>query len=78
MRSFSSGAHSRQLARVRDRGVREAHLQHPGSRVGARGNGIHALVGLEVVHQLLRLVAGGAAVDGAAAPLEQQQLIERL
>ena len=59
-------------------GAREAHLQHPGSRVGAGWDGVHALVGLEVVHQLLRLIARGAAVDGTPAPLQQQQLIERL
>ena len=54
------------------------HVQHPGGGVGALGEGVHALLGGKVGHQLLRLVPGGPTVDGAPAALQQQQLIEGL
>ena len=58
--------------------VKKPHFQHPGGGVGALGEGLHALLGGKVGHQLLRLMPGGPAVDGTPAALQQQQLIEGL
>ena len=60
------------------RWVSRAHIEHPGGRVGALRKRVHALLRLEVCHQLLRLMPCGAAVDCPAPALQQQQFIECL